>query len=238
VKGQRFGIFLSECKIKDKVCELIIDGGSFTNVISSDLVSALSLSMQRLPTSHYVQWMNQSGTLKITHKARVKFSVGNYMDAIDYDVAAMSACHLLLGQPWQYDLDATHSGHSNHYLFVHKGVSHVLKPMKESVIKAKVFATFKRREPTESILKLRTTLFQGEDNDVAIVVGDLKANCNNNVAEKMSDLIDISAEPKTALIQGRENDEPVNHQVHSTTYIEDFDNISVAKSKKKNICWG
>jgi hypothetical protein len=77
--------------------------------------------------------------------------------------------------------------------------------------------------------------------DVAIVGGDLKENCNNKVAETMSDLIDISAKPMTALIQGRENDEPINHQVHSTTYVEDFDNISVAKSKKKvllgaNLC--
>jgi hypothetical protein len=57
----------------------------------------------------------------------------------------------------------------------------------------------------------------------------------------MSDLIDISAKPRTTLIQGRENDEPINHQVHSTTYVEDSDNISVAKSKKKifvgaNLC--
>jgi hypothetical protein len=44
--------------------------------------------------------MNQSGTLKITHKARVKFSIGNYMDTIDCDVVAVSACHLLLGRPW------------------------------------------------------------------------------------------------------------------------------------------
>jgi hypothetical protein len=65
VKGQRSDIFQSECKIKDEVCKLIIDGGSFTNVNSSDLVSALSLSMRRLPMSHYVQWMNQSGTLKL-----------------------------------------------------------------------------------------------------------------------------------------------------------------------------
>jgi hypothetical protein len=129
VKGQHSGIFESECKIKDKVCKLIIDGGSFTNVISSDLVSALSLSMQRLPMPRYVQWMNQSGTLKITHKARVKFSVGNYMDTIDCDVVAMSACHLLLGRPWQFDPDATHDGHSNTYSFLHKGMSHLLKPM-------------------------------------------------------------------------------------------------------------
>jgi hypothetical protein len=124
---------------------------------------------------------------KITHKARVKFSVGNYMDTIDCDVAAMSAYHLLLGRPWQYDLDAMHSGRSNHYSFVHKGVSHVLKPMKESVIKAEVFATVKRRKPNETIPKSRMTLFQGEENDVTIVGGDLKANCNNKVAEKMSD---------------------------------------------------
>ena len=73
---------------------------SFANVISSDLVNALSLSTQRLPTPHYMQWTNQSGTLKITHKARVKFSIGTYTDIVDCDVAPLSACHLLLGQPW------------------------------------------------------------------------------------------------------------------------------------------
>jgi hypothetical protein len=69
--------------------------------------------------------------------------------------------------------------------------------------------------------------------DMAILGGDLKANCNNKVAENMSDLIDISTKPRMALIQGRENDEPINNQVHSTTYVEDSDNISIAMSKKK-----
>jgi hypothetical protein len=45
----------------------------------------------------YMQWMNQSGTPKITHKARVHFFVGNYVDTVDCDVAPMSVCHLLLG---------------------------------------------------------------------------------------------------------------------------------------------
>jgi len=119
MKGQRSNIFWSECKIHDKVCKLIIDGGSFTNAISSDLVHALSLSTWRLPTPRYMQWMNQCGTLKITHRARVKFSVGNYMDTVDCDVIPMNACHLLLGRPWQFDVDATHGGRSNHYSFVH-----------------------------------------------------------------------------------------------------------------------
>jgi hypothetical protein len=55
---------------------------------------------------------------------------------------------------------------------------------------------------------------RGRTSDVAIVGRDLKVNCNNKVDEMMSDLIDISAKPSTALIQGRENDEPTNHQVH------------------------
>jgi hypothetical protein len=98
MKGQRSSIFQSECTIKDKVCKLIIDGGSFANVISSDVVHALSLSTRRLPTPRYMQWMNQSGTLKITHKARVKFSVGSYIDTVDCNVAPLTACHLLLGR--------------------------------------------------------------------------------------------------------------------------------------------
>jgi hypothetical protein len=73
--------------------------------------------------------------------------------------------------------------------------------------------------------------------DVAIVGADFRANCNNKVAENMSDLIDISAKPRMALIQGREDDEPTNHQVHSTMYVEDSDKISVAKSKEENIWW-
>jgi hypothetical protein len=45
---------------------------------------------------------------------------------------------------------------------MHKGVSHVLKPMKESVIKAMVFARVRRRKPAETIPTSRVTSFQGE----------------------------------------------------------------------------
>ena len=62
---------------------------------------------------------------------------------MDCDVAPSSACHLLLGWPWQFDLDATHGGRSNNYSFVHKGVHHVLKPIPDTAIKAEVFTTAK-----------------------------------------------------------------------------------------------
>jgi hypothetical protein len=125
-----------------------------------------------------MQWMNQSGMLKITHKARVKFCIGNYIDTVDCDVAPLSACHLLLGRPWQFDLDATHGGRSNCYSFVHKGIHHVFKPMLESGIKSEVFALVKKKYQTAtSKPKLRTTLLQGEENDVTILnTSDRTAN--------------------------------------------------------------
>jgi hypothetical protein len=169
VNGQHSNIFQSECKIKDKVCKLIIDGGSFVNDISSNLVHSLSLSMRRLSTPRYMQWMNQSGTLKITHKVRVNFSVEKYVDSVDCDVAPVSTCHLILGRPWQFDVDATHGGCSNSYSFVHKGLPYVLKPMKASAIKAESFPILikKKHVPTLNP-KPRTALLQGEENGMGI----------------------------------------------------------------------
>jgi hypothetical protein len=56
-----------------------------------------------------------------------------------------------LGWPWQFDLDATHSGHYNCYSFMHKGVRHVIKPMLESTIKAEIFATIKVKKKAVAI---------------------------------------------------------------------------------------
>jgi hypothetical protein len=86
---------------------------------------------------------------------------------VDCDIAPLSACHLLLGRPWQFDLDATHSGRSNSYSFVHKGIHHVLKPMAESAINAEVFAPVKKKKTNavEITPKPRTALLQGTEND-------------------------------------------------------------------------
>lgn len=56
VKGQHSNIFKLECKFQDKVRKLTINGVSFTNAISSNLVHALSLLTRRLPVLCYIQW--------------------------------------------------------------------------------------------------------------------------------------------------------------------------------------
>jgi hypothetical protein len=80
----------------------------------------------------------------------------------------MNACHMLLGRPWQFDLNATHEGRSNHYSFMHLGVKHVLKPMHDSAIKSLVFPVVKKKkELTQINPKPRMALFQGREDDVS-----------------------------------------------------------------------
>jgi hypothetical protein len=168
-KGQRWSVFQSECKIKDKVYKLVIDGESFTNMIGKDLVQRLSLSAWRHPTPHHIKWMNPTGKLKITHKVRVKFLVGSYIDKVECDVVRMDICHLLLGRQWEYDLNVTHEGRSNHYSFVHKGMHHILKPTLECAINVDVFPTIIKKKKNYNISpKSRTILFQGAENDMSI----------------------------------------------------------------------
>lgn len=69
-------------------------------MISKDLVYPLGLSTWRHPQSHYVEWLHNSGGLKITHKMRVPFVVGDYIDKMDCNVVPMDVCGLLLGRPW------------------------------------------------------------------------------------------------------------------------------------------
>jgi hypothetical protein len=68
-------------------------------------------------------------------------------------------------------------------------------------------------------------LFQGEENDVAILGGDLKVNCNNKIAENKSDLIDISSKPRTALIQGRRDDETMAPHIDHSKYSQLYPNM-------------
>ena len=48
-RSQRENIFHTRCLVQDKVCSLIIDGGSCTNVVSSILVSKLNLEIKPHP---------------------------------------------------------------------------------------------------------------------------------------------------------------------------------------------
>jgi hypothetical protein len=77
---------------------------------------------------YYIQWLNNSGKAKVTHTARVHFSIGTYHDYADCDVVPMQACSLLLGHPWEFDTDI-HYGRSNKYTLMHNRKKITLLPL-------------------------------------------------------------------------------------------------------------
>jgi hypothetical protein len=97
--------------------------------VSADFVAKIGL-MTRLHTHpYYIQWLNNSGKAKVTHMARVHFSIGTYHDYADCDVVLMQACSLLLGHPCEFDTDAIQHGRSNKYTLVHNRKKITLLPL-------------------------------------------------------------------------------------------------------------
>jgi len=64
-KVQRENIFHTRCTIKNKVCNLIIDGGSCTNVASKYMVDRLGLQKTKHSRPYKLRWLNDNTELKI-----------------------------------------------------------------------------------------------------------------------------------------------------------------------------
>ena len=127
----RANLFRSTCTINGKVCKLIIDSGSCTNVISREAVRKLGLKASAHPFPYKLAWLNTGSEISVSKQAMVAFSIGSYKDSVSCDVVPMDACHLLLGRPWQFDRDTTHKGQNNTYSFTFGGRNITLVPAKE-----------------------------------------------------------------------------------------------------------
>lgn len=93
------------CTIQGKICKLIIDSGSCSNVIAQEAVCKLGFKTTPHPAPYKLAWLNSDTDLFVSRQSLVAFSIGTYKEEVLCDVAPMDACHLLLGRPWQYDRD-------------------------------------------------------------------------------------------------------------------------------------
>ena len=65
MEQQRETIFHTRCYVNNKVCNMIIDEGSCTNIASTTLVEKLKLPTLKYPRSYRLQWLNDCGEVKI-----------------------------------------------------------------------------------------------------------------------------------------------------------------------------
>ncbi|RDX76586.1 hypothetical protein CR513_43404, partial [Mucuna pruriens] len=110
---QREHIFYTRCLVQEKVCSMIIDGGSCTNVASIILVEKLNLKNVKHPID--------IGKVKVDKQVLVSFAIGKYKDEVLYDVVTMEAGHILLGREPH--------GYSNHFSFIYNELKITLAPL-------------------------------------------------------------------------------------------------------------
>jgi len=73
---QRENIFHTRCTVQDKVCSLIIDGGSCANVVSLSMIEKLDLQATARPHPYNIQWPNQSKGLQVNSRCLITLSIG------------------------------------------------------------------------------------------------------------------------------------------------------------------
>jgi len=73
---QQENIFHSRRTVQEKVCSMIIDGGSCANVVSVSMIEKLGLPTSVHPHPYNVQWLNQHKGLKVTSRCLISFSSG------------------------------------------------------------------------------------------------------------------------------------------------------------------
>jgi hypothetical protein len=95
---QRHNIFKTRCTINQKVCNLIIDSGSYENIVSQGLVATLQLKTEKHPNPYKISWIKKRAETRVTDTCRVPFSIGHsYRDEVTCDVVEMDACHVCVG---------------------------------------------------------------------------------------------------------------------------------------------
>jgi len=130
-ESQRENIFHTRCLINNKLCSLIVDEGSCTNVASTRVVDKLGLTTIS-HTKHYkLQWLSEEGEIIVNKQVLIAFSIGKYKDEVLCDVVPMEATNILLGRPWQFDRNFLHDGLTNKISFTfqwHKVIIKSLSP--------------------------------------------------------------------------------------------------------------
>jgi len=75
-QSQRENIFHTRCKILDKTCSLIVDGGSCCNCCSTRLVSKLNLTIITHLKPYKLQWLNEQGEMIVNQQVKYLSPLG------------------------------------------------------------------------------------------------------------------------------------------------------------------
>ena len=124
-------MFRIVCKVQGKCCNVIIDGGSTDNLVSTEVIEKLNFHTTKNPIPYKVSCLQNGHQLLVSEQCEIELQIGNYKDKVLCDVMPMDVCHIFLGRPWQYDRNAKHDDRKNVYELEKDGIKHKLIPLQE-----------------------------------------------------------------------------------------------------------
>lgn len=71
---------------------MVIDGGSYTNVVSKDDVKKLGLKAEPHLNLYKVTWVNNN-SLKVQERCLVPYSIGDFNDKVQCDIIFFNVCY-------------------------------------------------------------------------------------------------------------------------------------------------
>nr|GEX00044.1 putative nucleotidyltransferase, ribonuclease H [Tanacetum cinerariifolium] len=92
--SQRNKIFQTKCLVKEKICYMIIDGGSCENLVSKAFVKAFKLPTEPHPNPYQIGQIKKGPVLMVTEICKVPLAIGkHYNELVTCDVVDIEACH-------------------------------------------------------------------------------------------------------------------------------------------------
>ncbi|XP_041004080.1 uncharacterized protein LOC121249434 [Juglans microcarpa x Juglans regia] len=154
--------------------------GNCGNIVSKAFVKALKLKADKHPRPYKISRIRKGAETSVNSVCRVVFFIKkHYQDEVECDVVHMDACHILLGRPWQFDVDATYKGRDNIYSFWWKDRKVVLMPGGDKISKShqaeekNTFLTLSGArflEETKDTREIWTLVVKGKEPDVDLIV--------------------------------------------------------------------
>jgi len=72
-QSQRHKVFRTRCTVNQRVCDVIIDGGSGENVVSKEMVLKLGLKIEKRPAPYKIGWIKQGTEGLVIKRFRFTF---------------------------------------------------------------------------------------------------------------------------------------------------------------------
>ncbi|GKA79056.1 transposon ty3-I gag-pol polyprotein [Tanacetum coccineum] len=198
--SQRNKIFQTKCLVKEKIRSIIIDGGSCKNLVPKALVKAFNLPTKPNHCPYQIGWIKKVPALKVIEVCKVPLAIGKHF--VTCDIVDIEKSHVLFERPWKHDMDATHQGKSNMYLFKWSGKTIDMLPLSvvspKKKLKSNTLVTLvaspkefqaERNETRVSYALVMKGVEDVKENAILMVVKPLLAEFGKTVADDTPDTL-------------------------------------------------